>query len=265
MTESPHDSEDHIQRWAVRIEYDGRNYIGWQRQQNGISIQQLIEEAATSLTRGRPVSTVTSGRTDAGVHASCMVAHLDFPEDIILSARTIREALNFHLRPHPVVVLEAAPVSLDWNARFSACWRRYRYTILNRPARPALQEGLVWHVRHPLDHIAMQKGANYLLGRHDFTSFRASACQAKNPLRTLDELTVLREGDYILVEAQARAFLHHQVRNMVGTICLVGSGKWPAERVLAALEARDRSKAGPTAPADGLCFINVGYEQNPFG
>lgn len=251
-------------RLALRLEFDGSAYAGWQRQDHSLSIQQLLEEAASRLFKGRTIKTITSGRTDAGVHASGMVVHMDVPAEINISMHSLRDGINFHLKPHPVVVLEAAPVSHDWNARFSALWRRYRYIILNRPSRPTFNEGTVWHVKPPLDEKAMQKGAHYLLGRHDFSSFRAAACQAKNAIRTLDELTVIRKGDLIIIETQARSFLHHQVRNMVGTLSLVGKKQWPAEKIHHVLEARNRCSAGPTAPAKGLCFIGVGYPDDPF-
>ncbi|WP_282799547.1 tRNA pseudouridine(38-40) synthase TruA [Bombella apis] len=253
-----------ISRWAIRIEFDGRPYVGWQRQKSGLSVQQLIEEAAEHLTQGRRVSSVTAGRTDSGVHAAGLVAHLDFPDDAPLSRKAVRDAIGYHLKPHPISILEAAPAPEGWNARFSATWRRYRYTILNRPARPAMQEGFVWHIRAPLDVEAMQEGANHLLGGHDFTSFRAAACQARDALRTLDELTITRSGDHVHVDVQARSFLHHQVRNMVGTLALVGHHQWHPDRVKEALEARDRCKAGPTAPPDGLCLMDVGYPDDPF-
>jgi tRNA pseudouridine38-40 synthase len=180
------------------------------------------------------------------------------------SAASVRDALNFHMKPHPVAVLQAALSPPGWSARFSASGRRYRYRILNRRARPALAEGRVWHVPHALDAASMAEGARHLLGRHDFTSFRASACQANSPLRTLDRLDVTREGDEIHLIAEARSFLHHQVRNMAGTLKLVGEGRWPPERVARALAARDRAAAGPTAPAAGLTFLEARYEENPF-
>ncbi|MDF7674431.1 tRNA pseudouridine(38-40) synthase TruA [Acetobacteraceae bacterium ESL0709] len=251
-------------RWALKLEFDGRDYVGWQRQDHSLSIQQVLEEAASRLFRKQAVTTITSGRTDAGVHASGMVVHMDVPADKDISACSMRDGINFHLKPHPVVILEAAPVSLEWNARFSALWRRYRYTILNRPSRPTFTEGTVWHVKPPLDAEAMQKGANYLLGRHDFSSFRAAACQAKNALRTLDELTITRQGELIIIETQARSFLHHQVRNMVGTLSLVGREQWRPEKMHEVLKACDRRLGGPTAPAGGLCFIGVGYPEDPF-
>ncbi|MBN8872404.1 MAG: tRNA pseudouridine(38-40) synthase TruA [Rhodospirillales bacterium] len=248
--------------WALKLEYDGRPFVGWQRQDNGVSVQQVLEEAASRLAGGAPVPSVVAGRTDAGVHAAGQVAQLALPDRY--DARKLRDALNFHMKPHPVVVLQAAPAPPGWNARFSADRRRYRYLILNRRARPALQEGRVWHVAAPLDAAAMQAAAHTLLGRHDFTSFRAASCQAKSPLRTLDRLDVRQEGPLIAIEAEARSFLHHQVRNLVGTLRLVGDGAWPVSRVAEALAARDRSAAGPTAPADGLCLVEVGYPEDLF-
>jgi tRNA pseudouridine38-40 synthase len=250
-------------RWALLLEYDGRPFVGWQRQINGLSIQQVLEQAASHLNAGRPVASVVAGRTDAGVHAEGQVAHIDLPD--CRDARTIRDALNFHMKPHPVVVLDAVAVAQDWNARFSANRRVYRFRILNRRSRPTLMAGHVWHVPNPLDDVVMHQAAQRLLGRHDFTSFRAASCQAKSPIRTLDHLDVTRHGDIIEVAAEARSFLHHQVRNLAGTLKLVGEGRWPIERVTAALEARNRAAAGPTAPPEGLALISVGYEDNPFG
>jgi tRNA pseudouridine38-40 synthase len=248
--------------WALLVEYDGAPFVGWQRQQNGVSVQQVVEAAAAQLSHGAPVSTVVAGRTDAGVHAEAQVVQLDLPT--LLAPNRLREALNYHLKPHPVAVLRAALAPPEWSARFSAIGRSYRYCILNRRARPALLAGRVWHVLPPLDAAAMHAAAQTLLGRHDFTSFRAVACQAKSPLRTLDRLDVRRQTDMIEIVAEARSFLHHQVRNMVGTLKLVGSGQWPPERVAAALAARDRSAAGPTAPAEGLYLTGVRYETDPF-
>jgi tRNA pseudouridine38-40 synthase len=248
-------------RWAVQLEYDGTGFVGWQRQANGLSIQQVLEDAAAHLAGG-PVSSIVAGRTDAGVHALGQVAHFDLFREI--GAERLVQALNFHMRPHRVCVLRAAMVPDDWSARFSAMARSYRYVILNRPARPALAEGRVWHVPQPLDVAAMAEGARLLLGRHDFSSFRAASCQAESPVRTLDRLEVFRDGDCVVVEAGARSFLHHQVRNMVGTLKLVGEGRWPAERMAAALAAADRRAAGPTAPACGLFLMNVSYPDEPF-
>jgi tRNA pseudouridine38-40 synthase len=248
--------------WALLIEYDGASFVGWQRQAAGLSVQEVLETAASRLVRGERVASIAAGRTDAGVHAEGQVAQLDLPDT--LSPQKVRDALNFHMKPHPVVVLQAAAAPDGWNARFSAIGRSYRYRILNRLVRPALLVGRVWHVAGELDVAAMHVAAQSLLGRHDFTSFRAAACQAKSPLRTLDRLDVRRDGALIEIVADARSFLHHQVRNMVGTLKLVGEGRWPVERVAAALAARDRSAAGPTAPAEGLCLTGVRYPEDPF-
>lgn len=234
-----------ISRWAIRIEFNGRDYVGWQRQKSGIAVQQLIEEAALCLTAGRPVSSVTAGRTDSGVHAAGLVAHLDFPDDAPLSRKAVRDAINYHLKPHPICILEAAPAPEGWNARFSATWRRYRYTILNRYSRPALQDGFVWHLRAPLDIAAMQQAANYLIGSHDFSSFRAAACQARDALRTLDELSISKEGDLVHIDTQARSFLHHQVRNMVGTLALVATTNGQLSRYVMPLKQKTAVKPAP--------------------
>jgi tRNA pseudouridine38-40 synthase len=223
----------------------------------------LLEQAAANLNRGEPVISIVAGRTDAGVHAEGQVAHIDLPDGY--RAEKVRDALSYHLKPHPIVVLAAAAVPADWNARFAANRRTYRYRILNRRTRPALLADRVWHVAAPLDATAMHHATSALLGRHDFTSFRAASCQAKSPIRTLDRLDVERHGELIEILVEARSFLHHMVRNMVGTLRLVGDGRWPVERVAAALEARDRSSAGPTAPADGLTMVSVGYPVDPFG
>ncbi len=228
----------------------------------GLSIQTVVEAAAANLNGGHPVTSVAAGRTDAGVHAAGQVAHLDLPRPI--SPAQLRDALNFHLKPHPVVVLAVAEVAPDWSARFSASGRAYRYRILNRPARAALAAGQAWHQSHPLDADAMGQAARRLLGRHDFTSFRATACQARSPVRTLDRLDVAREGETITISAEARSFLHHQVRTIVGTLRLVGESRWTAEDVTAALAARRRSAAGPTAPAHGLCLMRVVYGDDVF-
>jgi tRNA pseudouridine38-40 synthase len=247
--------------WALLIEYDGGPFSGWQRQDGVLSVQQVLEDAAFRIS-GVPAPSAVAGRTDAGVHASAQVAMLALPDH--LDARRVRDALNFHMKPHPVAVLQAAPALPGWNPRFSATGRAYRYLILNRRARPALLAGRVWHWPHPLDPVAMQEGAGHLLGRHDFTSFRAAACQANSPLRTLDRLDVTQQGDMIEIVAEARSFLHHQVRTMVGTLVQVGSGRWRPEAVAAALAARDRAAAGPNAPPEGLCLTRVRYAADPF-
>lgn len=248
--------------WALQLEYNGTAFVGWQRQDSGLSLQEVLEKAATNLNKGAPVASIVAGRTDSGVHAEAQVAMIALPDGY--QPRQVRDALNYHMKPHLLVVRQAAVAPAGWNPRFSAIHRAYRYRILNRRARPALLEGQVWHVAAPLDADAMHRAAQLLLGRHDFTSFRAAACQAKSPIRTLDRLDVVRDGDLITVSVEARSFLHHQVRNFVGTLRLVGDGSWPAERVAAVLAARDRSKAGPTAPAEGLALVRVTYPVDPF-
>ena len=242
---------------ALLVEYDGTGFAGWQRQDGILTVQQVLEDAAAKLC-GAPVASVVAGRTDAGVHAAGQVAMVALP--LRFSADRIREALNFHMKPHPVVVLDAALAPEGWNPRFSAIRRCYEYRILNRRARPALDVDRAWHLPHRLDSGAMAEGARHLLGRHDFTSFRAAACQAKSPLRTLDRLDVRREGETIVVWTEARSFLHHQVRNMVGTLAQVGAGRWPPARVAQVLTAQNRAAAGPTAPACGLVLHSVHYE-----
>ena len=248
--------------WALLLEYDGGPFVGWQRQDNGVSVQEVVEAAAARLNDGGKVDATVAGRTDSGVHAAGQVVAL--PLRAGFRPRQVRDALNYHMKPHPVVVVRAAPAPEGWNPRFSAVQRSYRYVILNRRARPALLLGRAWHVATPLDADPMHAAAQLLLGKHDFTSFRAAACQAKSPIRTLDRLDVTREGDAITIIAEARSFLHHQVRNLAGTLRLVGEGRWPAERVAAVLRARDRSAAGPTAPAEGLCLMQVRYPIDPF-
>lgn len=243
-------------RYRITVEYDGAGYSGWQRQENGPSIQGALEEAIFRLSSER--CTVTgAGRTDAGVHARGQVAHFDltreFPTD------TIRDALNAHLRPQPVAVLDAAVAEPDFHARFSAIAREYEYRLLCRRAPPALDAGRVWHVLRRLDAAAMQAGARFLVGQHDFTTFRAAECQAKSPMKTLDLFEVRTKGSELVCVARARSFLHHQVRSMVGTLKLVGEGKFPPEHVGRILEARDRTACGPVAPPDGLTLVSVEY------
>ena len=244
-------------RFKLTLEYDGALFVGWQRQDNGPSVQAALEDALRALT-GRAVEVVGAGRTDAGVHALGQVAHIDLADERF-DARKLREALNYHLKPAPIAVLAAAPAPADFHARFSATARAYLYVIVNRRAPLAIDRGRAWQVRQPLDVAAMAAAAEHLLGHHDFTSFRAAQCQAKSPCKTLDRLTVTREGDEIHIEAGARSFLHHQVRNIVGTLKWAGEGKWTAREVAAALAARDRAAAGPTAPADGLYLVSVAY------
>jgi tRNA pseudouridine38-40 synthase len=244
------------------LEYDGGPFVGWQRQDSGLSVQEVVEAAAAHLNDGARVAATVAGRTDSGVHAAGQVVALPLRPGF--KPRQVRDALNYHMKPHPVVVVRAAPAPAGWNPRFSAVQRSYRYEILNRRARPALRLGQAWHVATPLHAETMHAAAQLLVGNHDFTSFRAAACQAKSPIRTLERLDVTREGDVITIIAEARSFLHHQVRNLVGTLRLVGEGRWPVERVAAVLQARDRSAAGPTAPAEGLCLMRVLYPADPF-
>lgn len=243
-------------RYRLTLEYDGGPFVGWQRQENGASVQAALEAALARFTRETP-ETTAAGRTDAGVHALGQVVHFDLARE--WAPERLRDALNFHLRPDPIVVVDSAAVAPDFHARLSATRRTYLYRILNRVAPPAVDAGRVWHVDRRLDVEAMHRAAGFLVGHHDFTSFRATTCQAKSPLKTLDRLDVRRVGDEVHVDAVARSFLHHQVRNMVGTLKLAGDGKWSPADVRAALEARDRRAAGPTAPPEGLYLVAVGY------
>ena len=243
-------------RYKLTLEYDGRGFVGWQRQDNGPSVQAALE-AAVKRFCGEAVTAHAAGRTDAGVHALAQVAHIDLDEET--GADTLRDALNFHLKPAAVAVLAAEAVADDFHARFSATERAYRYRIVNRRAPLALDRGRAWFVPVPLDAAAMHEAARALLGKHDFTSFRAGECQAKSPVKTLDALEVSRDGDEIRIEARARSFLHHQVRNMAGSLRLAGEGKWSRADMERALAARDRRAAGPTAPADGLYLVAVRY------
>ena len=243
-------------RYKLLLEYDGTPFVGWQRQDNGRSVQAALEDAIAKFT-GETVKTVTAGRTDSGVHALGQVVHADFKKD--WPTDTVRDALNFHLKPDPIAVLEATVVSGDFSARFSAVERHSLYRILNRRALPAVERNRVWHVPYPLDAAAMHEAAQLLVGHHDFSTFRASLCQARSPEKTLDQLDIGRDGDEIRIVARARSFLHHQVRNMVGTLKLVGDGKWTRDDVAAALAARDRARGGPTAPAEGLYLVAVRY------
>jgi tRNA pseudouridine38-40 synthase len=249
--------------YAITIEYDGTPFVGWQRQETGLSVQQVLEDAAAALRlpgEARP-EVIAAGRTDAGVHAAGQVVQLALAR--ALAPARLCEALNHHARPHPVAAIRAALAPAGWHARFSALHRGYRYRILNRRARPVLDQGRVWHVRHPLDAAAMHAAAQGLLGRHDFSAFRAAACQATSPLRSLDRLDVMRIGEEVVLMAEARSFLHHQVRNLVGTLAEVGLGRRPIAWPRGVLDGRDRSRAGQTAPAQGLCFEYVRYGEEP--
>jgi len=245
-------------RYALTLEYDGAPFVGWQRQENGLSVQRVLEDAAAHLNGGVPPPAVAAGRTDAGVHAEGQVAEIEIAAD--LPPERVRDALNFHTRPHPVSVLRAAFAPENWSARFSAVRRGYRYRILNRRPRPALDLGRVWHVQGRLDAAAMHEAAQALLGRHDFSAFRAAACQAKTAERTLDRLDVSRLGDEVVVQAEARSFLHHQVRNLVGTLVDIGRGGRPPDTIATLLTTRDRRQAAATAPPQGLCLVRVWYD-----
>jgi tRNA pseudouridine38-40 synthase len=245
-----------LPRYKITIEYDGTPFVGWQRQAIGDSIQGVIEAALFAFC-GEHASLRAAGRTDAGVHALGQVAHFDLetPRDTF----RVREALNYHLRPAPVAVLECVEVPDDFDARFSAVKRHYIYRILNRRARPALDQNRVWWVSVPLDAELMAAAARFLVGNHDFTTFRAAQCQAKSPVKTLHRLDVTRDGDEVRIRASARSFLHHQVRSMVGTLKHVGDGRWKVDGVRQALEARDRAACGVVAPASGLYLVGVDY------
>ena len=245
-------------RYKLTIEYDGTNLLGWQRQLDGPSVQQYLEEILDRL-NGSHSEIVSAGRTDAGVHALGQVAHIDLSRQMELWK--IREAFNGNLLAQnaPVSVLEVEAVSDDFNARFSARKRCYRYRLLNRRAPSALNRSRVWWVPVPLDIEAMRRGASFLIGHHDFSSFRAAACQAKSPVKTLDKIDIFQDGDEIIFEVEARSFLHHQVRNIVGTLEMVGDGRLQPEDVKRILKARDRKAAGPTAPACGLYLTRVLY------
>jgi len=243
-------------RWKITIEYDGTPYVGWQCQASGLSVQGVLESALEKFA-GQNLRITAAGRTDAGVHAWGQVGHFDL--DKVRSADDVRDGLNYYLRPHPIVVLAAEEVAPDFHARLSAIERRYRYRILNRRPPVGIEANRVWHVPYALDSDAMHEAAQVLVGTHDFTSFRASECQAKSPIKTLDAFTVSRLGQEVELTVRARSFLHHQVRNMVGTLALVGRGKWSAADVRTALEAKSRAAGGPTAPPDGLYFLDVRY------
>ncbi|MGB7100079.1 MAG: tRNA pseudouridine(38-40) synthase TruA [Xanthobacteraceae bacterium] len=243
-------------RYKLTIEYDGTPFVGWQVQNNGVSVQGAITEAIAAFTGERAVLQ-GAGRTDAGVHALGQVAHVDLAKDWDID--NVRDAINFHLRPQPIAVLEAERVPDSFEARFSATKRHYLYRIVNRRADLVLNLNRTWRVPRPLDSGAMHTAAQRLVGRYDFTTFRATECQAKSPVKTLDRLDVAREGDEVRITTAARSFLHHQVRSMVGSLVHVGEGKWGAEDLATALAARDRTACGQVAPPHGLYLVRVEY------
>lgn len=245
-------------RFRLTVEYDGRPFMGWQRQAHGPSVQQAIEEAAKAIT-GEDVILHAAGRTDAGVHAEAMAAHCEIEKP--LTPFRLMEALNAKLRPQPVAILACEEVADDWHARFSCIGRRYVYRIVNRRAPLALDAGRAWRVPNPLDAEAMHAAAQILVGTHDFTTFRSIHCQAQSPVKSLDSLTVRRFGEEIEIEAAARSFLHHQVRSMVGCLMMVGRGQWSAADLKAALDAKDRAALGFNAPPDGLYFVEARYPE----
>ncbi len=243
-------------RYRLTVEYDGGPFFGWQRQNDGPSVQGALETAIEKLS-GERVTVTGAGRTDSGVHALGQVAHFDLVKEF--DAGKVRDALNHYLRPDPVVVLDAAVADSEFHARFSAKARHYLFRILNRRAPPALDDGRVWHVSPKLDVDAMHAAAQFLIGTHDFTTFRAAECQSLSPVKTLDRLDVSARADEIHIEASARSFLHHQIRSFAGTLKLVGEGKWSPPDVKKALEARNRSACGPVSPPDGLYLVRVDY------
>jgi tRNA pseudouridine38-40 synthase len=243
-------------RFKLLIEYDGTPFVGWQAQDNGVSVQDAIATAVTAFS-GEIASVQGAGRTDAGVHALGQAAHVDLAKD--WDTDTVRDALNFHLRPQSIAVLSAERVAEDFDARFSATKRHYLYRVVNRRADLALEANRAWRIGRPLDAEAMHGAAQRLIGRHDFTTFRAAECQAKSPVKTLERLDVTRRGEELHVTAVARSFLHHQVRSMVGSLVHVGEGKWSPDNLAAALAARDRARCGQVAPPQGLYLVRVEY------
>ena len=252
-------------RYALKIEYDGSPFVGWQRQRNQVSVQGSIETALSKL-ENKEHKIAGAGRTDAGVHARSQVAHCDLDKE--WQPFRLSEALNFHLRPLPIAVIDCALVNSDWHARFSALERKYLFRLLVRRAPSTHEAGLVWQIGHSLDLSKMLEASKYLLGKHDFTTFRSSMCQAKSPIKTLDELKIDRitgwSGNEFRFQLRARSFLHNQVRSFVGTLERVGAGSWSPFDVKKALEAKDRSACGPVSPPQGLYLTDVVYETDPF-
>ena len=246
-----------MQKYRTKIEYDGRDYVGWQRQENGPSIQAAVEEAISNFC-GEQVEVIAAGRTDSGVHALGMTAHFALVNNNH-EPSTVRKAINFHLGSQPIKIIETEIVPNNFHARFSATERRYIYRILNRNSPPTLDCGRVWHVPRKLDITGMHQAAKVLIGEHDFSSFRAKDCQAASPIKTLNMIKVSKSGDEIHIAAHARSFLHKQIRNIVGSLKLVGEGKWDPDEIERILLAKNRAEAGPTAPAEGLYFLEVIY------
>lgn len=244
-------------RYKLTLEYDGGPFVGWQRQENGPSVQGALEDAVAALT-GAPSLVYGAGRTDAGVHALAMIAHVDIDKNY--GARVVQNALNQHLRPAPIAVLGVEEASEDFHARFSCLCRAYEYRIINRRAPLTLERGRAWRISAPLDADAMHAAAQSLVGRHDFTTFRSVQCQAKDPVKTLEEITVSRAGEDIVLRCAARSFLHHQVRSIAGSLAEVGRGRWRACDLENALQAKARAACGPVAPPDGLYFRRADYE-----
>ena len=243
-------------RWKLILEWDGAPFMGWQRQDHGPSVQASVERAAFQMT-GETVTANAAGRTDAGVHALAMAVHVDIAKEV--TEHRLREGLNALLRPDPVAVLRVEAVADDWHARFSCVGRRYLYRIANRRAPLTLDAGKAWRIGPHLDVGAMREGASYLVGRHDFTTFRSVHCQSDSPVKTLDVLSVEREEEEIHIRAEARSFLHHQVRSMTGCLAMVGLGRWKPEAMRMALDARDRAALGLNAPPDGIYFVEAVY------
>jgi len=245
-----------VTRFALTLEFDGGPFMGLQRQAHGPSVQQALEEAVFAVT-GEEVRMHAAGRTDTGVHALAMRVHVDIEKQ--LTPFRLMEALNARLKPNPVAVIACEKKPEDWHARFSCIGRSYLYRIVNRRAPLTLERGRAWHVRQKLDAEAMHRAAQALVGKHDFTTFRSVQCQAKSPVKTLDRLDVRRKGGLLLIEAEAKSFLHHQVRSMAGCLALVGMGRWKEGQVAEALEARDRQALGLNAPPEGLYFVGAKY------
>ncbi len=243
-------------RFALTLEFDGTPFMGLQRQDHGLTVQQTVEDAAHAIT-GEDARMHAAGRTDSGVHALAMRAHMDIERPF--DPFRLMEALNARMRPHPVAVTHCEEVADDWHARFSCLGRSYLYRIINRRAPLTIDANRAWQISKPLDESAMQEAAQVLVGRHDFTTFRSAHCQAADPVKTLDRLDVRRDGDLLLIEAEARSFLHHQVRSMVGCLSLVGIGTWDAKKMGQALAAKDRHELGLNAPPQGLYFVSASY------